>query len=596
MNYRNIAALISLVLLAYLIARAALVPLYGDEVSTFFFYLQAGGFQPYYSQLDANNHVLNSALAHLSFLAFGDGPLALRAPNVLAFVIYIFFIFRFQRIFQNNWLWFVWFLSMTMCHYVFEFFQLCRGYGLSYGFLLGALFYLLMFRKNTELKFCLSGLVMLSLALWSNLATMVFVFVTGVMFGIIFIANFHFERAFRKALAFVAIYIIAFLAPLVYAVKYTLHLQESGRLYLGYANGFWRDSVLSLVKEFSDKHNWGLYFLCVLLGLYVVALVLRLAKRGLLIDSFPLHLSVWLTVFGTIFLHHWKGVNYPVDRAAAHYIPLFLISFYLLFDGMPRHWTKALSVIAAVVLGVHFLAVANLTHTTHWKNEAVAEDIYVHMLDWKTKNGRPPIISCDHFHNTVLAYYDLQHQGMLYGQELPNHPNINADFILALDGIQPAKDGLYDTIAYQEYNGLALLQRKTNQQWIQAASFKINDGLYHETFVSFGDISVSEYKLKEQFAIEVSLLAKSSHFPMKWWFTVQVMSSNGEFLSVYSTNLQHGNSDLRNEQPIRFRQLIENLPVNASAVRLLIWNIEGKPLHISNAEVTFLQASNIHPR
>jgi hypothetical protein len=284
MNYRNIALLISLVLLVYLVARAILVPLYVDEVFTFFFYIQAGGFQPYFSQLDANNHVLNSALAHLSFLAFGDGPLALRAPNVLAFVMYLFFIFRFQRIFQNNWLWFLCFLSMALCHYVFEFFQLCRGYGLSYGFLLGALFYLLMFKRNIRLKYCLSGLIMLSLALWSNLATMVFVFVTGNMFGIIFIANFHFERDLRKAFAFVAIYTIAFLAPLGYAVKYTLHLQEAGRLYLGDSNGFWKDSVLSLVRELSDKHSWGVYFILLFLGLYLAAWLRGTVKSGIIIN------------------------------------------------------------------------------------------------------------------------------------------------------------------------------------------------------------------------------------------------------------------------------------------------------------------------
>lgn len=81
----------SILLVIYAALRAWSVPVVYDEVFTFTHYVITGGFQPFYSLLDANNHVVNSGLTHMSFLVFGDSKLALRLPNLLALLIYLFF-------------------------------------------------------------------------------------------------------------------------------------------------------------------------------------------------------------------------------------------------------------------------------------------------------------------------------------------------------------------------------------------------------------------------------------------------------------------------------------------------------------------------
>ena len=71
-NRSRIESLILIVLFIftfmYIIIRAYSVPIIHDEAATFFYYIQSGIFMPPEAHIDANNHILNSALAHFSYL------------------------------------------------------------------------------------------------------------------------------------------------------------------------------------------------------------------------------------------------------------------------------------------------------------------------------------------------------------------------------------------------------------------------------------------------------------------------------------------------------------------------------------------------
>ncbi|HNS46120.1 MAG TPA: hypothetical protein PKH94_02665, partial [Bacteroidales bacterium] len=55
-----------LLLWIYVWLRAIQVPLIYDEIATFFHYIHSSSFLPFRSHLDANNHLLNSALTWIS--------------------------------------------------------------------------------------------------------------------------------------------------------------------------------------------------------------------------------------------------------------------------------------------------------------------------------------------------------------------------------------------------------------------------------------------------------------------------------------------------------------------------------------------------
>ena len=89
---RLVFILLFIFLLVYLILRATLIPMVHDETMTFFHYVHSQRFIPYFSDWDANNHILNSFLSCISDLIFGSTPLALRLPNVLSFIVFTYFI------------------------------------------------------------------------------------------------------------------------------------------------------------------------------------------------------------------------------------------------------------------------------------------------------------------------------------------------------------------------------------------------------------------------------------------------------------------------------------------------------------------------
>ncbi len=97
----------------------------------------------------ANNHFLNSLLAKISSGLAGPSELALRLPNLLAYAVYLLFAFlMLERFVKNRIVVLCGYLLLSLNPYVLDFFSLCRGYGLSLGFLMASLFFFLTFLEN----------------------------------------------------------------------------------------------------------------------------------------------------------------------------------------------------------------------------------------------------------------------------------------------------------------------------------------------------------------------------------------------------------------------------------------------------------------
>ena len=144
--------LLVLVIWLYLGVRCALVPVVHDEAATFLHYLQLDQYIPYFSLWDANNHILNSALAHLSINIFGNHFFWLRLPNLLSFGLFAYYLFRLAKNFEHRWSrWFT-VLAMLTASFLIEFFGLARGYGMSMAFLIGAIYHAAAYLRHGQLR------------------------------------------------------------------------------------------------------------------------------------------------------------------------------------------------------------------------------------------------------------------------------------------------------------------------------------------------------------------------------------------------------------------------------------------------------------
>ena len=131
-NFTLFAMLMFSVAFIVIILRAWHIPITHDEASTFFFYVQTGEWRPYVAHAYTNNHVLNSALASLSYRLFGSHPFVLRLPNVLSFILLAWGVYRLCVNHLRSLAGRFCLLSLTVLTFnLLDFFQLSRGYGLS---------------------------------------------------------------------------------------------------------------------------------------------------------------------------------------------------------------------------------------------------------------------------------------------------------------------------------------------------------------------------------------------------------------------------------------------------------------------------------
>ena len=136
--------------LAFEVARAVRVALTYDEAAAYHRYIDTAFPSVFNTNLlsifsfeVATNHFLNTLLTKSAYLVAGGSEFVLRLPNLLGYAMYIGFaaliLFRYARPTVAC----AGCVLLNLNPYVLDFFTLSRGYGLSLGFLMGALFFLL---------------------------------------------------------------------------------------------------------------------------------------------------------------------------------------------------------------------------------------------------------------------------------------------------------------------------------------------------------------------------------------------------------------------------------------------------------------------
>jgi len=125
--------------------RAARAPLTYDEANTYLSFISSN-ILAIFNFNTANNHFLNSLLAKISSAVAGSSEFVLRLPNLLAFAAYLLFAFLIlDRFVKTKIIVLCGYLLLSLNPFVLDYFSLCRGYGLSLGFLMASLFFFFSF-------------------------------------------------------------------------------------------------------------------------------------------------------------------------------------------------------------------------------------------------------------------------------------------------------------------------------------------------------------------------------------------------------------------------------------------------------------------
>lgn len=187
----------SLAFLIYVIVRAVRVPITIDEAATYLNYVSSDILAIF--RFDStNNHFLNTLLTKICWALGGPSEFALRLPNLMAYVVFLFFSFRIlDRFAKDKIIAISGFFLLNLNPYVLDFFSLSRGYGLSLAFLMAALFFFFSFLDRTiegrpgQYRQLNLSLAAASLAVLSNFSLLnVYVSLVAFAFGFFIVLNF----------------------------------------------------------------------------------------------------------------------------------------------------------------------------------------------------------------------------------------------------------------------------------------------------------------------------------------------------------------------------------------------------------------------
>lgn len=585
-------ALFSFVFL-YLTFRSNLVPFVHDEAATFFHYIQKGVFLPPNAHWDANNHILNSALATLSSHLFGTSEFALRLPNLLIFPLFFFFTYKISTQLSNKALRWTFFITLIFSHHFIEYFALSRGYGMSMAFLLASVWYVMKVFENQKLKYYFWASVFLSLAMLSNLTLAnSAIIIIGILF-IQLIRNYKTSGPLQSLNTAIVILMTSGLT-LAFSVWYLFEFKAKGLLYYGTLDGFWDLSVNSFIKMIIGQENTivGIFIIFYFL-LSIGVFVYYFFKQKSLEKMWKSHFLFFYLLIGNLvavsILGYFMNVNFPEDRTGLYFYPFFIGSIFFLLDTISfekRNNLVLLVIIPFLFFPLHFFYNFNFTHSSFWKSERIPHQFHQKILaDYKSSNDLPTIGGY-HIRALCWAFENHQQGGELNYLQTTNYPETFSDFQIVDARENPDWALYYQEIDRDANSGLSLLKRNE----------KINDTMIHQILESermeLNKAFKNIYKFNvnslvgETILLEVKMGLESERVPFNSKLVVQVNDKDSKMVMYENIPFSWIKTQWTADEYFHGKVYLKDIPLGAEKMVVYIWNIDKETFVINNIAVS----------
>ncbi|MCA1671647.1 MAG: hypothetical protein LC799_05410, partial [Actinobacteria bacterium] len=394
----------------YVVVRASMVGLTHDESLSYGFVWGDSGF------IDlSNNHWLNSWLMQVSGSLFGHSELALRLPNIAAYVLYGVCCGLLLVEARHAAARIAGFTVLFLNPFLLEFFSLARGYGLSLGFAAAALAALLVARERQASAWeDVARLALIAvaggLAVYANPTALNLVLaLLGVQLGETVVrAAARRPRQLGPLMASAALAVAAY-GGLLPVVRHAFDLEKRGELYFGGEDGFVTDTLGSLLTTAAylpanaPPPRWlsaaQLIVVSVVAaaGLWAVFRFVsgRCCAWGNLQRAAVVVVAV---VAAPVLLSGWRGTLYPIERTALVYVLTFgvLVAFAIddvLRVSAARPTQVPLAFLAGaicVLAAVNLVGNANAHQTLTWDYDASTRRAVEELRAIERRQGPPP--------------------------------------------------------------------------------------------------------------------------------------------------------------------------------------------------------------
>ncbi len=443
-----------LLLFLYILFRAVHLSFTHDESLSFRILLGEASWRH-----TANDHWLNTFLMRCSRSLFGDGELALRLPNVLAFALYLVVIFLIVRR-ADHILLMLWGSALLLLDpFLLDFFSLARGYGLSLAFFLLSLYFVLLSVDdwrggNRSLRHPSLALLSALPAVLANLSLINYLIAVLVLY-LFFVAKGIGHRS-RHRWYPILLTLGLSLAVLITGVRHLLWLSEHGQLYQGAATlRATLDSIILNALYPVSYPSWLFRILRTLAVILFFGGVLSLVVRSDPSGRFLVVTILLLMVLGGFVAEHILFRSpYPYGRSAlflrAWYgLFLFLFTLHLVRTYRIPPWLYRLPILLTILLmTTEIVSSANLVYTNTWRYDAHTREVMEIVKKRADDSGHPLTISNHWLFEPSINYYILSRKMNLRRTDR-NGPSLSTDFIYQFDTM-PSPPGFFSLQHYPD--------------------------------------------------------------------------------------------------------------------------------------------------
>ncbi len=427
--------------------RAAHLSFTHDESGTYLFFRNLPFWDLFSSKSawpSANNHLLNTILYQKSITLFGHSDFALRLPNVLAFIGLIIFIYSFtfkyiERIPARILL----FSIIILNPYVIDFFSLCRGYGLSMFFHLGALYFIHTYTYLKKVKYLYLGFTMVMFASLSLMTNLILFPVYTLPLWIISLKEKQHRSHLILAPASTSLISLALL------IRPILYLQQAGEFNYG-ASNIWL-SIKSLIENPLAHANYlGPYSVEIFTASFIILICFLLFKSFKNKELKSYALSILFLLLVLFILRFALNIYFPVERKTTLYIPILAIFLALCANRI--YSNKYFSIVFSVFIllySFHFVRSFNLNNTKEWYYDSRTKNAAQYLKDkgairvkahWKFHPSMTYYITTMHISNITLLPYSKDY-----------NTQDNPDIILGFHDDYPTIEKNYEPVYNEEY-------------------------------------------------------------------------------------------------------------------------------------------------
>jgi len=415
----------------------------------------------------ANNHYLNTLLMKFFKNLFGISELSLRFPNVIIYVLYFLGTYLIIKKEKSTFK-YVGYILLIFNPFLIEFFSLARGYGLSYGFMIFSIYFMLKKDKTIRLFFknYLFALVFASLAVLSNLVMINYLIAVILIFSARLLFLILNKETNAKSIYIYLLISSLTYFPLSFGINSLLVLKKYHSLYFG---------AKTISESFSSIIKSSIYFdnLNVLLINFIKVTIIIIAIIGLYSlrkkSNYRFELSIisfllGILILGLFFEHYFFEAKYPIQRSALYFVPILGLFNYFLFLHLKEvlkeiHILNIISAIITLAILINFINSINLSYTKTWRADAHTKQVMQAISKFTNIDKKKTISNHWFFEPSINYYIDLYNINMIKADR--KGVNTSSDYIYKFDS--DAKENGYKTlIAFPDTNNILLIHKMPN--------------------------------------------------------------------------------------------------------------------------------------